>query len=629
MALRRALLAAALVLAAAPAARAQLSPGDLSTHHQSLEGARNCQHCHEPGKGVTAERCLTCHTALGQRIAAGKGLHARPDYRACERCHVEHQGRAFAIVFWGKEGRAAFDHAQAGFKLEGRHAQLSCETCHNPRKVQDAAALARGGANLARTFLGLGTSCTACHADPHKGQFAARGCADCHGQDRFKPVLRFDHGATQFPLTGRHERVACAQCHPAAGPGQPQRFKGTPFASCASCHKDPHAGRLGARCSSCHTAEGWSRIDTGGFDHDRTRFPLTGRHKAVSCKGCHPATADGGMKLQGIAFQSCASCHKDPHAGRLGPQCASCHKTEGWRKVEGGKFDHDRTGYPLRGKHASVECDSCHKPGKPRQMAHAKCTDCHEDRHAGQLAQRADGGRCESCHDVDGFEPARYGPDEHARTKFPLAGAHLAVPCDKCHDEVPRETIRALGFARAGGPARTEQMRFASTKCAECHRDPHRGQAARAGACETCHVVDAWAQVRFDHARTKFPLVSSHLNVACAKCHPGDGGALAFTGRPTDCTGCHKDPHEGRFARNGRTDCARCHQPTQWIRVVNFDHDRETTFKLEGAHRTVPCAGCHRQRTADGRFIMKYAGIGRKCADCHAGAVAPLKGGGS
>lgn len=627
--MKRVLLALLLGLAAAPEARAQLSPGELSRFHQALEGARNCGTCHEAGKGVTAERCLTCHTALGQRIAAGKGLHARADYRACERCHVEHQGRGFEIVFWGKEGKAAFDHALTGFKLEGRHARLACENCHNGRKVQNQAALARGGANLARTFLGLGTSCTSCHADPHAGQFAPRGCADCHGQDQWKPPSRFDHDKTAFPLTGRHDDVACARCHPAAAPGKPQRFKGTSFATCASCHRDPHAGRLGTQCASCHSTSGWSQIDTAHFDHGRTRFPLTGRHRTVACAKCHPAAPGGGLKFQGIAFQSCASCHRDPHGGRLGAQCATCHKTDGWSKVEGGNFDHDRTGFPLRGEHREVECDSCHKPGRPRQMAHAKCTDCHEDRHAGQLARRADGGRCESCHDVEGFEPARFSPDDHAKTRFPLAGAHLAVACDDCHEEVPRERLRALGFARDGGSGSTEQLRFASTACVECHRDPHRGQTTRLGACETCHAVDAWAQVRFDHSRTSFPLLGSHAALPCQRCHPGDGGALAFSGRPTACTGCHQDPHGGRFARNGRTDCARCHEATQWVRVVNFDHDRETSFKLEGAHRAVPCTGCHRVTTADGRVAMRYSGIGRACTDCHGGASRPSRGGGS
>ena len=627
MALKALLLAAAVTLVAAAPARAQLSPGDLSRHHQALEGTRNCHACHEAGKGITAARCLTCHTALGQRIAAGKGLHARADYRACERCHVEHQGRAFEIVFWGKEGKAAFDHGLTAFKLEGSHARLGCESCHSGRTVQNQAALARGGANLSRTFLGLSTACASCHADPHGGQFAPRGCGDCHAPEGWKPPSRFDHDKTAFPLGGRHEKVACAGCHPAAAPGQPQRFKGTPFATCASCHKDPHAGRLGAQCASCHTTAGWSQIDAGSFDHGRTRFPLTGRHRTVGCAKCHPGAPGGGLRFQGIAFQDCSSCHKDSHGGRLGPQCASCHNTAGWAKVEGGNFDHDRTGFALRGAHRAVECDACHKPGRPRQMAHARCTDCHQDRHAGQLANRPDGGRCESCHDVQAFKPARFGPDDHARTRLPLAGAHLAVACDDCHQEVPRERLRALGFARDGGSGATEQLRFASTACVECHRDPHRGQTARLGTCETCHSVDAWAMVRFDHARTAFPLVGAHAALACRKCHPGEGGALELAGRPTACTGCHQDPHGGRFARDGGTDCARCHQPTRFVEVVNFDHDKETSFPLVGAHRAVPCTGCHRQQSPDGASVMRYSGIGKACTDCHGGVGGPGRGG--
>jgi hypothetical protein len=141
--------------------------------------------------------------------------------------------------------------------------------------------------------------------------------------------------------------------------------------------------------------------------------------------------------------------------------------------------------------------------------------------------------------------------------------------------------------------------------------------------------VEAWAQVKFDHARTGFPLTASHARVPCKGCHPVENGALAFTGRPNVCSGCHKDPHGGRFARAGRTDCARCHEPTQWLRVVNFDHDHETSFKLEGAHRTVPCAGCHQKQGPDGKPVMRYTGIGKACVDCHAGGAAPLTRSGS
>lgn len=616
--MKPALLAGALVLGCAAAAQAQISPGPLSRFHEKLEGARNCRSCHG-ARGVTRELCLNCHTALARRTEAGKGLHAREEYRVgCERCHVEHQGRGFELVFWGKDGRESFDHAQTGFPLQGRHASVGCESCHTARRIRDRAGLAKGGVNLARTFMGLSPTCASCHTDPHAGQFAPRQCTDCHEMTGWKPPARFDHDETAFPLSGAHEKLACSGCH-RPGPRGVVRFKGTPHQTCASCHRDPHAGRMGTACASCHSTAGWHRIDPGRFDHDKTRFPLTGRHEKVACAGCH-ARGGGPMKFQGTPFATCASCHRDPHGGRLGNACATCHITAGFERIQAGQFDHDRTGFPLRGEHAEVQCDACHRPGRPRPLQHARCTDCHQDRHAGQLASRPDGGRCESCHDVTGFKPPRFSPDDHARTRMPLTGAHLAVACDACHREVPVERLRAVGVRPPpGSPPRTEQMRFASTACSECHEDPHRGRTARFGTCDTCHATVAWAAVRFDHARTRFPLVGAHGQVPCRSCHAGEGGTLAFSGRPILCDACHKDPHGGQFARrfgrDGRTDCAVCHQPTAWA-SLRFDHDRHTTFPLTGAHRSVPCAQCHRQ-VAGGRTIMRYSGLGRTCSACH------------
>jgi hypothetical protein len=221
---------------------------------------------------------------------------------------------------------------------------------------------------------------------------------------------------------------------------------------------------------------------------------------------------------------------------------------------------------------------------------------------------------------VGGFEPPRFSIEDHARTRLPLTGAHLAVACDACHREVPVERLRAIGIRPPpGSPARTEQLRFASTACSTCHADPHGDRTARHGSCESCHATDAWAAVRFDHGKTGVALLGAHARVPCRACHPGEGGTLTFAGRPKICAGCHDDPHEGQFARrfgrDGRTDCAACHEPTSW-RSMRFDHDRQTSFALQGAHHDVPCAQCH-LREVDGRRIMKYSGLGRACSACH------------
>ena len=41
-------------------------------------------------------------------------------------------------------------------------------------------------------------------------------------------------------------------------------------------------------------------------------------------------------------------------------RCGACHMVEGWEKV---RFNHDPTGFPLRGAHADVTCSGCHSQG--------------------------------------------------------------------------------------------------------------------------------------------------------------------------------------------------------------------------------------------------------------------------
>ncbi len=75
----------------APRAAAQLgqliSPGPLTKAHANLEGIANCNKCHEEGKKVSAARCLACHQAVAERIAAKKGVH-RNAGNDCVPCHV-------------------------------------------------------------------------------------------------------------------------------------------------------------------------------------------------------------------------------------------------------------------------------------------------------------------------------------------------------------------------------------------------------------------------------------------------------------------------------------------------------------------------------------------------------------
>ena len=117
-------------------AQAQLSPGELAKSHAALEGVKNCNACHETVRGISPDKCLACHTVLRARIQKGEGIHSRTAFRECQSCHVEHQGRDFQLV-WFKEGQEKFDHALTGYPLEGKHAVLRCQSCHQPRLIGD------------------------------------------------------------------------------------------------------------------------------------------------------------------------------------------------------------------------------------------------------------------------------------------------------------------------------------------------------------------------------------------------------------------------------------------------------------------------------------------------------------
>ncbi len=628
---------------------------------------------------MVAEKCLDCHRPLADRIAAGEGLHARPDHRRCESCHIEHHGRDFDLVFWGEAGRDAFDHRLAGWPLEGGHARAGCRDCHRPEHIAGGE-LRAAGVDLGRTFLGLSTACAACHEDEHRGQFAGRACADCHGMDGWRPAPGFDHAATGFPLAGGHAGVACAECHQEAtdpaGGATFRRFAGVEHGACSDCHADPHRGQFAGRtCASCHSVEGWELVR--GFDHERTRFPLTGRHRQAACGECHPSRRDPGTgrasrQFRGLDFDACSDCHADPHRGRLGAVCSTCHTTAGWGGGDRTGFDHDRTRFPLRGDHARLDCGACHGGSASggvavtiagrrlsglTEAALDRCATCHADPHAGQLAARTGG--CAECHTVDGFLPATFGLEEHRATGFPLEGAHRAVPCDACHPKVRRSELAPGAGGAAGavpplpsrrrpaahdGDALTTHFRFASTRCAACHADPHGGEVDRwiaAGGCESCHGMERWSEVAFDHGETGFALTGAHAEASCRSCHGGEPAGepatlgsdrLRFPGLPTTCAGCHGDPHAGQLTDARPTSlaalpssaCTRCHHSTEKWAELAFDHLRDAAFALDGAHARLACAACHRRETGGGVAFIRYKPLPTACEGCHAtGQVVP------
>jgi len=533
---------------------AQLSPGDLAQSHEHLEGLKNCTKCHEVGEKVLPDKCLACHTLLNERIKAGKGLHAKKEYKQCVECHSDHHGKNFNLIWW-KDGQDKFDHSITGYSLQGKHQSLDCNKCHNPENITDKNKYTSQKKNLDKTFLGLNDDCISCHNDEHRGQLD-KLCLKCHDYQAWKPAPFFNHDQTRFVLSGKHLTVDCVLCH--------------------------------------------KKIEDKSNERDQDY-----------------------LKFSGLLFTYCYNCHRDPHGGRLGSSCRNCHSVGGWKSVNNQSFNHDLTRFPLVGKHQGVTCVQCHRPNQSlKGVASRRCQNCHFDYHKGQFYHRPQKGACEECHTEEGFQPANFTVDQHKTTKYPLQGAHLAVPCNFCH---PKDN-------------NTTKFTFSSTECKICHRDPHDRGSEKYLAdkiipegkdpCQYCHSIQNWALINFDHDQTIFRLEGKHLSITCKSCHKNDDTnpnvIVNLKLNKKECEDCHQDIHMGQFHSQRETDsdrnekvlCDKCHTTRNWI-ASKFDHNSDSSFKLEGAHKNLNCSQCHKTVDKNGTAFVKFKPLKSSCSDCH------------
>lgn len=463
-------------------------------------------------------------------------------------------------------------------KLSAVHEDLeglrSCTQCHELRRAGVASGL-----------------CLDCHKPLARRLQANKGfhsslveteCATCHkehlGRDfdlvRFD-TLSFGHERVGYGLEGRHAEVGCRDCHRRDRVEAPdvhefksehgalgRTFMGLPT-QCAACHDEdsPHGPEFTDQpCADCHGVEGWQGAE--GFDHGTTSYPLTGRHRTVSCDGCHGTQESRqgeelSLRFAGVRAARCSDCHADPHSGSMKGACASCHATSSWRRVN----------------------------------------------------RR----RVESSFD-------------HAGTGFELEGSHADAPCASCHDSRASAALQEIRIRFQRGTTRRTFPRPISDGCPACHEDPHEGvfrERDRGGACDECHTQRAWLPSHYDLAwhnrEAAFALEGAHLVVPCASCHTtGDGETEFRIGVPT-CQDCHEasTPHGDQF---GGRECRSCHTADSFV-IEDFDHD-QTRYPLDGEHRQVACASCHAlERGPDGSSMVRYRPLDTKCRDCHGGAA--------
>ncbi len=450
------------------------------------EAPGGCNDCHKKDdkhKGNLGPKCAECHTDKNWKEARFdhsktkfdltfkhidvkcKDCHANDVYKntpvTCVGCHrkddKQHRGRlgdkcepCHNAKDW--KDTASFSHDRdTKYPLRGKHRTIKCEACHTVA----AAVLPK-----------VATDCNGCHKndDKHKGTLGLL-CGDCHTERNWKEA-KYDHDLSVFKLRGQHRDVECKECH-----RDPKSYKGTPL-NCYGCHKKdgPHKDRYGDKCESCHTDKSWRDMT---FRHAAdTKYPLTGRHADVKCDSCHP-----GHVYKDKLKTDCYSCHKkdDPHKDKdpQGQKCDKCHETADWWKTS--TFDHNKSHFPLLGRHAIAKCEKCHLTPVWKD-AKRDCFACHEkeDAHKRKL-----GTDCAPCHNARDWKIWDY--DHNRKTKFVIDGAHTKVACITCHKTAaPADgKIPALGIT-----------------CVACHRsdDIHSGDYGP--QCERCHETRSWRDIK-------------------------------------------------------------------------------------------------------------------------------------
>jgi len=560
--LKRALLVMMLILVGSTCAVAAGQAQRTRSPHGNLAIA--CQNCHASDSWKPVRAALDFNhnrqthfplTGPHQKVSCA-GCHVSPVFRetdsSCSSCHADIHRRQFGtscqgchtVQGWRVQIDSIRQHANR-FPLVGAHAAPNCESCH------------RGAASA--TFTGLSTACVSCHASDyasartvdHKTAGFGTNCESCHSLTQWQnPRLgsQFDHSRTGFPLVGAHVSAGCTSSHTQG------RFAGT-STTCVSCHissytatSNPNhvAAGFSQDCKLCHTPTRWQGA---AFDHNRTRFPLSGAHAAAQCSNCHVGNQFANTPT------GCFSCHSGAFATATNPNhvaaafpqdCTLCHGTTAWKPAA---FDHSRTRFPLMGAHATVLCTACHKQGQFTGTSTA-CVSCHLDKYtattnpnhaAAQFPQD-----CQLCHTTSQWTGATF---DHSRTQFPLTGAHTTVQCTNCH----------VGNQYTGTP----------TACFSCHSsefrnvtNPNHVAAGFPTTCATCHTTTTWAGAQLVH---KFPIYSG-----------------AHAGRWSTCNDCHTNS-----SNYAVFSCTNCHAHDR--SVMDSKHSGRTGYVYD----SLACYGCH------------------------------------
>ena len=453
-------------------------------------------------------------------------------------------------------------------------------------------------------------------SSPHGAGFVTT-CTDCHSTTGWKidtKKLSFNHITTKFQLVGQHLAIDCKMCHTSLD------FSKTPT-ECVSCHADMHNQTVGTDCGRCHTPNSWV-VNNITELHQRSRFPLVGKHVTADCFACHknatgnlfqaPASAtlppNNSLLQFGVIGIECIDCHRDKYEATTRPKhtlpvystdCVKCHKMTSFEWAGAG-INHNF--FPLTAGHKINNCQDCHKTPNYSNTS-PECFSCHQPNYNSTAnpnhASIGFSTVCSDCHTTNpGWKPAEY--KQHDSKSFPIySGKHNGKwnSCSECHTN----------------PASYLQYTCTST----CHpvgsmNNKHNnvnGYSSSDPACFACHPSGSSEGV-FNHATSPFPLTGAHTTTECIKCH-----ANGFAGTSPSCNSCHMasfnaSANPNHASKNIPTDCATCHTTLAGWKPATFPiHD--SYYVIAGAHLPIAndCATCHQGN---------YTNSPNQCFGCHA-----------
>ena len=229
--------------AAVPGWQGMVTPGPLSAKHEFL--ASDCESCHTPHVGPTADKCIACH-ASNQPLLSKQSTAFHANLGAmtgdCRGCHVEHAGVEKRPITMDHMVLVKLGVQRNPALLIPEDTSLATLPVGHPRITPEETAL----------------NCNACHAsqDPHRTLFGT-DCASCHATSIAQGGWTIPEFRHPSPLS-----TDCNQCHQAPPSHYMMHFQMVSMTVARVEHADV------SQCFLCHQTNAWNDIrGVGWYKH--------------------------------------------------------------------------------------------------------------------------------------------------------------------------------------------------------------------------------------------------------------------------------------------------------------------------------------------------------------------------